>query len=84
MPREELTDIVAGQEAWDADINGNTAKLRDGPLPSFVFTGTAAALETAYPAADWPGCYATLLDAGTRLPVYSNGVAWFELDTTAL
>jgi len=85
MPREELVDIVAGQEAWDEDVNGNTAKLRDKPSMLFEHDGDETDLETTWPAADWPNCQAAYTHSGGGLRLaWSNGVAWVRVSTTTL
>lgn len=72
MTQPILKDIAAGMEAWDAEVNANTAIMRDGPMPLHVFVGTTVDMATEFPPAQYADC---LLRNGGHLYI-SNGTVW--------
>lgn len=79
MARPQLVTIESGAEAWDADVNDNTAILRDAPTPLFELPSAddETDLATDFPANTYDRCVAMVNHStlGWTL-MYSDGTAW--------
>lgn len=82
MARPQLIDIESGAEAWDADVNDNTAILRDAPTPLFEQPSAddETDLATNFPANAHDRCVAMVNHStlGWTL-MMSDGTNWVPL-----
>jgi hypothetical protein len=72
MARPALTDLVSGQQSWDATVNLNNDVITEGPFPPVQYATVTALL--AVNAALYEDCLATTDD--THEVWASDGTSW--------
>ncbi len=78
MARPVCTDINAGEEAWDAQVNTNKDIMVSRPIPIRQVASTTL-LTSLYPPASYDACLAVVWDGspGSQAYLYiSDGSAW--------
>ena len=82
-PVRKLVDT--GKPGWDAEVDDNLSALYDAPFPIFLYTGTPAQLDSAYPPGTYDYCLVVLDDtiAGEASVYFSKGGVWEELQYQA-
>jgi hypothetical protein len=77
MARPLNISIASGIQNWDASVSDNFTAIFDRPCPVPEVAGTVVGdIETAYPAANYAGCLATLNNGGVYSLYFSDGTTW--------
>ncbi len=92
MSRPLNSDIVQGQQSWDADLRDSLRGLYKTPFPvpngTYVLAdgsteGSAYTSSAGLPAANQnEGCLASVNNAGTWELWFSDGTTWVQVQTT--